>query len=304
MNKNLFLSDLSIQKPTSYLDKTTDDSIIYKKQQKSYFEDFFLPSEKQKFSFEDDVSIKVDEYETASILNLSFESNEITKKPKKTSKPKKLQKTLNFFKPQNIKKIKKPENIKKILKFELSKKITKTEKITKTDPKKKETGGCKCKNSKCLRLHCACFKTLGYCGPSCRCLDCLNKEEFKEARDFVIQKTKIIYKKAFQTKKDKLVQIGDNKIHKEGCNCKKGCTLNYCQCKKFGANCSPICRCESCLNDKVVLSQEEIRKIYKPCSRKKHKIIINTQDVMKVNTLSNIFFESYNTINSFIIWVV
>lgn len=260
-NQNLLLSDLTINKPTNFLNKTAEDSIIYKQPQKSIFEDFFIPSN-QKFSFESESN----KQETNSFLNLSFES-EIEKIPLK-EKELKLEKSQKFMK--TVDKSSKPEKLEK----------------------KIESVGCKCKNSKCLRLHCACFKTLGYCGPSCRCLDCLNKEEFKQARDFVIQKTKIIYKKAFQTKSDKIVNVKNKKIHKEGCNCKKGCNLNYCQCKKFGANCSPICRCESCLNDKIRLSQEEIRKIYKPCSRKKHKIIIKTGKEDK-SCLKNIFFESY-----------
>ena len=38
--------------------------------------------------------------------------------------------------------------------------LTKTTKIQKQD---QSHVGCKCKNSNCLRLHCSCFKTLGYC---------------------------------------------------------------------------------------------------------------------------------------------
>ena len=37
-----------------------------------------------------------------------------------------------------------------------------------------------------------------FCNASCGCTNCLNKEEFKKARDFVIDKTKIIHKTAFK----------------------------------------------------------------------------------------------------------
>lgn len=107
---------------------------------------------------------------------------------------------------------------------------------------------CKCKNSNCLRLHCSCFKELGHCGPSCRCRNCLNTKEYQDARDFVINKTKTIYRKAFEQKH---VVINGIKINKDGCNCSKSCHNNYCGCKKINGQCSPICRCSSCVNGKI-----------------------------------------------------
>ena len=60
--------------------------------------------------------------------------------------------------------------------------------------------GCKCKHSNCLRLHCSCFKELGRCSPLCKCTNCLNTKDYSEAREFVIKRTKNIYKKAFEAK--------------------------------------------------------------------------------------------------------
>ena len=153
---------------------------------------------------------------------------------------------------------------------------------------------CKCKNSNCLRLHCSCFKILGYCNDNCKCKNCLNSKEFKDARNFVIQKTKIIYKKAFKPKTVNIKEIGGVKINTDGCNCEKGCFNNYCGCKKINGSCSPICRCTYCQNNKIFLSKKEIQKIYKPCSRKKHKLIINFKDYKKFGEDDkNIVFETY-----------
>jgi hypothetical protein len=279
-----FLSTLTSLKHTFSLNKTSDETFVKqnnKNIQESIFEDILLKKER-KFSFD-----TFSEKDSAVILNLSCE--------------KKIRNHKESSFNQTVKSIKNDsedndENLEIVQDKNLPLKNRRTKKLIEEkigeELEEEESGGCKCKNSKCLRLHCACFKTLGYCGPSCRCLNCLNQEKFKEARNFVIQKTKIIYKKAFQTKNDKVAEFQDYKIHKEGCNCKKGCNLKYCQCKKFGANCSPICRCESCINNKVNLTQEEIRKIYKPCSRKKHKIIIKEMNEEGKN-FENIYFESY-----------
>lgn len=81
----------------------------------------------------------------------------------------------------------------------------------------------------------------------------MNTKEFQDARDFVINKTKVIYKKAFLEKE---IFIDGNKINRDGCNCFKGCENNYCGCKKIGGVCSPICKCSSCLNGKINLTKE------------------------------------------------
>lgn len=37
-----------------------------------------------------------------------------------------------------------------------------------------QSRSCSCKSSRCLQLYCACFQSGSFCGPSCRCVDCLN----------------------------------------------------------------------------------------------------------------------------------
>jgi hypothetical protein len=158
------------------------------------------------------------------------------------------------------------------LKEESEEKITKG--VGEQDKKKKSFKGCNCKNTNCLRLFCECFRNLGYCSESCRCLNCLNNLKFKKARDFVVNKTQFINKNAFSNKQIEINgENSKNIINRDGCNCKKNCDSKYCGCKKFNAKCSNICRCDDCTNNKIFLDKSNIQKIYKPSSRKKDKII-------------------------------
>lgn len=172
----------------------------------------------------------------------------------------------------------------------------KTNKFTNKKIRKKRYDGCSCKNSNCLRLHCACFKELGYCKPTCRCLDCLNSREFEQTRNFAIEKTKFIFSDAFKTINP--VYITDDtgekfKINAKGCNCKTGCARNYCECRKINGRCSYICKCQDCVNGKIALEKDDIQKIYKPNSRKKHKIVINYKKEKKSDN-GLIEFQVYN----------
>lgn len=80
-------------------------------------------------------------------------------------------KKINVF-PQNIKHEKTadttPNN------SERKKKIKKKFYIRETHSalKKKKSKSCNCKNSKCLKLYCECFRNKGYCGNSCNCIGC------------------------------------------------------------------------------------------------------------------------------------
>lgn len=162
--------------------------------------------------------------------------------------------------------------------------------------RKKRHDGCSCKNSNCLRLHCACFKELGYCKPTCRCDNCLNKTEFNRTRNFAIEKTKYIFSNAFNSHQP--VAVVDvhgrvEQVNPRGCNCKSGCARNYCDCRKVNGKCSYICKCDECNNDKVELSREEIMKIYKPNSRKKHKLVINFKQSGAAGRANIIEFQTY-----------
>ena len=136
----------------------------------------------------------------------------------------------------------------------------------------KKGTGCNCKKTRCLRLHCKCFNKLGYCSDECMCLDCCNRNQFEEERQFVIDKTRGIFPQAFQSKIEQLDGIGS--INNQGCKCKTGCRKNYCDCFKNGVSCSPICRCESCTNTKLTVEPSEVRRRYCPAFRSKDKIVI------------------------------
>lgn len=158
--------------------------------------------------------------------------------------------------------------------------------------KKKSCKKCNCKKNNCLRLYCVCFKELGFCGKDCGCTGCFNNEKHLKARDFVIEKTKLISNYAF---KNKTVILKNNeKISKRGCKCKKSCLKHYCECRRLNSKCSPICKCESCLNSKLMINKDEILKIYKPLYRKKHKINIDSHIFESKEILNKIEFKSFS----------
>lgn len=149
----------------------------------------------------------------------------------------------------------------------------------KSKPKKTSKPGsfCKCKSkTHCLRLHCSCFKILGFCSESCKCQDCMNTkdEKYRKTRDLVIKNTLLINPYSFT--KESVIIVEGEKINKFGCKCKKeSCVSKYCNCRKSGAKCSPVCLCVACRNEKVNLSQESVRRFFNRNNRKKHKIVID-----------------------------
>jgi hypothetical protein len=162
-------------------------------------------------------------------------------------------------------------------------------KQNKVKKRSKNVKGCKCNHSKCLRLHCVCFKNNIFCSPSCGCKQCYNTESHLEIVEKVNRTTKEINPHAFESKIFE-VEI-DNKMVKitRGCNCtQNNCLKNYCQCKKIGLVCSSLCRCTSCKNEKVILEPALASRLSKRKSRKKKKIILETinekvLNVMQVN---------------------
>lgn len=144
--------------------------------------------------------------------------------------------------------------------------------------------GCNCKKSKCLRLHCVCFAELRECGFGCKCLECKNTGDYKEIRDFVIEKTKEINPLAF---KPKIKNYKGINVNSRGCNCSKNhCLKRYCECFKSGSGCTKLCLCVGCKNSFDVFGRDDIIDIKDKGYRRKHKIVINEPQLDK-RELSN-----------------
>ena len=134
--------------------------------------------------------------------------------------------------------------------------------------------GCTCKKSMCLRLHCKCFSASGYCLPSCKCQGCMNNIQNEETRNFVIEKTKIIFPSAFQPKII-FCDADDVKVNAAGCRCSKGCKKKYCECVKSGAGCTAFCKCNNCSNAAHNFTSDKLKNVIVKPVRRKHKILFN-----------------------------
>ena len=154
--------------------------------------------------------------------------------------------------------------------------------------------GCRCNMSKCLRLHCRCFKDLDYCARNCKCTDCFNQLQFEEARAFVISKTKEINPHAFTPKLLPAEGVPASKFNADGCTCKTGCSRNYCECFKSGVACSPLCRCNECLNRMAPSQASVVNSITKRPTRKKNKLTITTIGKISEKDTSIVLGEASN----------
>lgn len=120
---------------------------------------------------------------------------------------------------------------------------------------------CNCKNSKCLKLYCDCFRNQRFCQDLCNCQCCGNKvknKNRKEAIETVIKKNPKAFDVKFETNKITVKNRDNNAenisyrvnfVYTKGCNCKNSqCQKRYCDCFQFGLACSSKCKCMNCLN--------------------------------------------------------
>jgi hypothetical protein len=122
------------------------------------------------------------------------------------------------------------------------------------DRKKKICKTCNCRNSRCLKLYCECFKSKGFCSSKCSCKNCHNSQLKDAERKNKLTKLKnsISGKEASMTEiLDEVPLARDRQIHKPlaACRCRRsGCLKNYCECFSNGSSCSENCNCRECKN--------------------------------------------------------
>jgi hypothetical protein len=103
--------------------------------------------------------------------------------------------------------------------------------------------GCKCQQSQCLKLYCACFREGKICLDSCKCVSCANTEaESVTDGRLTVARRELLKKKP-------------NAFGEKSCRCSKTmCLKFYCVCFASGNPCRDSCKCEICKNPQGVRS--------------------------------------------------
>ncbi|ESQ48323.1 hypothetical protein EUTSA_v10022304mg, partial [Eutrema salsugineum] len=116
--------------------------------------------------------------------------------------------------------------------------------------------GCRCRQSKCLKLYCDCFASGVLCN-DCDCGDCHNNSKNCDLREAAVmsvldRKPNAFSEKHFSSKIDKQYKAApDTKLGvlSRGCKCKRTkCLKKYCECFQANLLCSDNCKCINCKN--------------------------------------------------------
>lgn len=93
---------------------------------------------------------------------------------------------------------------------------------------------CNCKNSKCLKLYCACFRKGIACCVECKCADCQNNNRGLSSNSLKRKQRNAIHRA---------------EAEESCCNCRMSfCEKSYCVCARNGKGCGPNCKCFNCKN--------------------------------------------------------
>lgn len=110
---------------------------------------------------------------------------------------------------------------------------------------------CTCKNSRCLKLYCACFASGSICSSTCRCSNCENVNGSIK-REQAVKRTKFIHPNAFNSRvvvSSCSTSMDIKSEHFKGCKCNRSnCLKKYCECFALEISCGEYCKCTDCLN--------------------------------------------------------
>ncbi|XP_048602166.1 protein tesmin/TSO1-like CXC 8 isoform X2 [Brassica napus] len=117
--------------------------------------------------------------------------------------------------------------------------------------------GCRCRQSKCLKLYCDCFASGVLCN-DCDCAACHNNTDNSFAREAAVLNLLDRNPNAFNGKPPSFLinkqAATDTKLGllSRGCKCKRTkCLKKYCECFQANALCSDNCKCINCENSSL-----------------------------------------------------
>jgi hypothetical protein len=135
------------------------------------------------------------------------------------------------------------------------KRITKRQSNTEmmSEMKKRVSGkACNCRNSRCLKLYCECFKVGGYCSGKCSCINCRNNPKYDTEREAHLGKLRLPSPDDSHIQSESRTNQLDttsNDPKPTACRCRRSsCLKNYCECFANGRGCAESCYCRDCKN--------------------------------------------------------